>query len=129
MVELVLAVIIAILILWFIYTQYYTPAKSSMASAKKQDVPVVKPSLTSWEDQIQNIGLDPSVKASHQSFVHDAARTTTTASNDPIREDDENTVNFVGLRRVDYSVPVGSDARTVPSEYATQLMKSTRYVL
>jgi len=58
-----------------------------------------------------------------------AYKFTTTASHNAVRDYDVDTVPWVGLRRVDYRVPVGSDSRQVPSEYADQLPKYTRYII
>ena len=82
-----------------------------------------------WSEAIDTLGLEQSVLDSHKAFVQDATRTTTTASNMPTVEFDTDVVPWVGLRRPDYNVLVGSTARTVPSEYTDQLAQRTRFLL
>lgn len=52
-----------------------------------------------------------------------------TASTNSVRDFDTHPVPFVGLRRPDYRVPVGAGARQVPSEYADQLPRTTRFLI
>lgn len=83
----------------------------------------------SHQDTLLKLGVEQSVIDSHRAFVNDSGRTTTSASNQGTREYDQNPVPFVGLRRPDYSVPVGETARVVQSEDYDRLPQATRYLI
>jgi hypothetical protein len=75
-----------------------------------------------WSESIIDLGLDAGVVDSHRAFTNDPNRLTTSASNNSVRDYDEDVVPRVGLRLTDYdSVTIGSTSRVVPSEYASQL--------
>lgn len=82
-----------------------------------------------WDSVVDTLGVDDSVKDSHNTFVSDALRTTTTASASTIREAvDEG--SWMGLRRPNYDgVVIGDSARVVPSTYPEQLPKYSTYTL
>jgi hypothetical protein len=66
---------------------------------------------------MQAISLDPSVANNHSRFVNDVHKITSVASNMPVREFDMEINPSVGGRRAVF-VPVGAQARVVPSEEA-----------
>lgn len=83
-----------------------------------------------WQEAIRQMGLEQSVLDSHNAFVKDRSRSTTGASNQSVREYDNDVVPWVGLRRPRYEkLTIGSSARTVPSEYADQLPNAKAFVL
>ena len=86
---------------------------------------------TEYNELIQSMALDKSVKDQHKNYVTDRNKITNTASFQPRRSDTQDVVPFVGLRRPQYSVNgvdlVDNTARNVPSELeADQLAKPTQ---
>lgn len=83
-----------------------------------------------WQENIQVLGLDPSVIDSHNSFVKDATATNRSASNMPVNDYFDGPVTFHGLSRARYhGVKVGNTARTVPTEYGDQLHERSGWLL
>ena len=90
---------------------------------------LVKSDGIDWNNAIMDMGLEQSVIDSHRTFVNDAARITTTASNVPIMEP-THVVPYVGLRRPDYQrVPMMPGARTIPSVDGAALPTVSRFLL
>jgi hypothetical protein len=86
---------------------------------------------TEYNELIQSMALDKSVKDQHKNYVNDRNKVTNTASFQPSRSDTQDVVPFIGLRRPQYSVNgvdlVDNTARTVPSELeADKLAKPTQ---
>lgn len=84
-----------------------------------------------YNEIIQNMALDKSVKDQHKNYVSDRNRVTNTASFQPSRSDTQDVVPFIGLRRPQYSANgkdlVDNTARSVPSELdADRLAKPTQ---
>lgn len=82
-----------------------------------------------WQESLQVLGLDPEVMEQHKEFIYNSSRISTGASSMPTREYDQDVVNFVGLRRPNYNVPIGPASRVVPTEEADQMPQATRYLL
>ena len=90
---------------------------------------LVKSDGIDWSNAIMNMGLEQSVIDSHRTFVNDAARITTTASNVPVMEP-THVVPYVGLRRPDYQrSPMMPGARTIPSVDGGALPSVSRFLL
>lgn len=86
---------------------------------------------TQYDELIQSMALDKSVKEQHKNYVSDRNKVTNTASFQPSRSDTQDVVPFIGLRRPQYSVNgkdlVDNTARSVPSELdADRLAKPTQ---
>ena len=80
-----------------------------------------------WQEEIQSLGLDRTVKDSHRRYITDEAKYVNTgaaAPNMPIREDDETINPWVGLTSPMYCRDMVKDgARVVPSEDYNGLRK------
>ncbi len=76
-----------------------------------------------YQDFLYANGLDAERFASHQQFVTDTySNGLLLGSSKDIVRDDPNDINpYLGLRRPDYNVVIGSGARQVPTEYRDQL--------
>ncbi len=104
------------------------PSEERAGITDDQDIDVDLENET-HQDTILKLGVEQSVIDSHKAFVYDSARTTTGASNVPVREFDDNVVPFVGLKRVNYSVKVGDTARVTPTAENHQLAQATRFLV
>lgn len=82
-----------------------------------------------WQEGIQALGLEDSIFESQKEFVDDSAKTTTGSSAWSTRSYDQDVNDWVGLRRPDYNITVGSTARVVPSEYGDQMPRKTRFLV
>ncbi len=102
-------------------------ATSASTTSTYANAPVFSPETTvinsegvvednSWSDAIQNLAIEPEVFKSHNRFVKDRSHVSSGASMQSVRDDIQDVNKRVGLRRVNYNVKVGSDARVVPSD-------------
>jgi hypothetical protein len=82
-----------------------------------------------YNQTIQYMSLDPEVFTSHVQYDKDMDRTTTGPSAMAERSDPNDVVPWVGIRRIDYDVPLSSNARVEPSEFPDQPMPQTNYTL
>jgi hypothetical protein len=89
--------------------------------------PVSKPVIDDYNDYLLTAGLESSVVDSHRQFVSDIQKTTTGASAQTVMSGDVLDNPFVGLRRPNYNVAVDPNARQVPSAFAHQYSKNSRY--
>jgi hypothetical protein len=70
----------------------------------------------SWSEAIQKLSLEPGIAESNKKYVENRSHVSSGASSNVIRDDLVTVTGYVGLRRPNYNVKVGSDARVVPSD-------------
>jgi hypothetical protein len=70
----------------------------------------------SWSSAIQDLALEKGVAESHNKFVKDRGHVSSGASSQSIASHENDVNTRVGLRKIDYRVKVGADARTVPTD-------------
>jgi hypothetical protein len=80
-----------------------------------------------YSDVVMQMALEPSVLKSHQQFITDTSANTSGASPMSVRDDDNNLVPWVGIRRPEFNVYVDPNARTVPTEMPYQMPDNSRY--
>jgi hypothetical protein len=89
--------------------------------------------LSSYEDYnavAQYMSVEPEVFESHSRYSRDMGRSTSGASTMSVRDDPNDVVPWVGLRRVDYrSVYAGNNVRQEHSEIPDQMPQRGSYCL
>ncbi len=81
----------------------------------------------SWMDTAKSMVVDSGVEKSHRDFVN-AQNMLPNAANLTVMEPVDD-IQFVGLRRPDYSVPISAHSRTQPSSYQDNLPSKSYLVL
>jgi hypothetical protein len=82
-----------------------------------------------YNSLVQYMSLESDVFTSHDSYTREMDRTTTGPSNMAERSDPNDTVPWIGLRRINYNVPMSSNIRTEPTETSDQMYEQTNYSL
>lgn len=84
-----------------------------------------------YQETIKNMSLEPNVHRSHKRFTKDVHRRTTGASVHSLRDDPNDVVPWIGLRRPRYRTQAQSQhgSRTVHSEHPIQMRENRPFVL
>jgi hypothetical protein len=81
-----------------------------------------------YNEIVQHMALEPEVYESHRRYTSDIGRTTSGASMLPVRDDPNDTVPWIGLRKPRYrDVYTGPNARQETSEYPDQQRANSFY--
>ena len=82
-----------------------------------------------YNEVIKYASLEPSVFDSHQNYSNELGITNTGASAMAVRSDPNDVVQWVGLRRPDYSASSMGDVRTDHSEFPDQMRENSNYLI
>jgi hypothetical protein len=113
--------IIIIVILLFVGL-YYFETRQNFRKHIAPRVRFVKPQTetieTSWQDVVETLDLDPSVKKNHQKYVANVRQYSSGANFASVDDDRRGTdsSNYVGFARK-YYIPIDPTARQVPDYY------------
>jgi hypothetical protein len=110
------------------------PAAATVESFSDVMSPSMSPSeimSTDYNTAMQHMGLEDSVFSSHNKFASELSKKTSTSSKFALRDDSQDVVGWVGLRRPKYQTVASSqaDARQVSSESPDQMHEYRPFTL